>query len=151
VRTVIVVASLIVLLLTGHGLSERRTDAQLNAIARDFAAAFNAKDAAKVAAFYTDDGVVMAPGRAMVKGRRDIEAYYRRGFEQDVSDLRLLPMESAVSGDHAYESGMSELTYRAGASLLSGPGPATDSGKYVVLYKRVRGEWKISYDIFNSD
>ena len=53
--------------------------------------------------------------------------------------------------EHAYETGTSRLTYRAGSSLLSGPGPKSETGKYVVIFKRVKGEWKIAYDIFNND
>jgi ketosteroid isomerase-like protein len=35
-------------------------------------AAFNAKDAAKVATFYTTDGVLMPPDESLVKGRAAI-------------------------------------------------------------------------------
>jgi len=139
------------LLFAARGLAQRKTDPALNALARDFAAAFNIKDAARIAAFYADDAVVMAPEQTMVQGRRNIQAYYVKGFEQDVSDLRLVPMESKTAGDHAFETGTSRLTYRAGSSLLSGPGPKAETGKYVVIYKRIAGEWKIAYDIFNTD
>jgi hypothetical protein len=27
----------------------------------------------------------------------------------------------------------------------------TQQGKYVVIYNRVQGEWRIAYDIFNDD
>ena len=128
-----------------------RTDPALNKLADDFADAFNAKDAAKVAAFYADDAVVMPPDQPMVKGRPNIEAYYRRGFGQDVSNFRLLPMESVIDGRQAFEAGSSRLTARRSASSLGGPALVTAHGKYVVVYKRVGDGWKIAYDIFNTD
>jgi hypothetical protein len=31
------------------------------------------------------------------------------------------------------------------------PGGQTDRGKYLAILKRVGNEWKIAYDIYNSD
>ena len=50
-------------------------------------AAFNAKDAAKVALLYTDDAVVMPPNHALVKGRANIEAYFKQEFQLGVTNL----------------------------------------------------------------
>jgi hypothetical protein len=47
----------------------------------------------------------MPPDQPMVRGRRDVEAYYARGFRQDVSNFRLLPMESAITGTYAFHQG----------------------------------------------
>ena len=121
--------------------AQQKTDPALDRLADAFADAFNAKDAARVASFYAEDAIVMAPDQPMVRGRRDIEAYYARGFRQDISNFRLSPMESAIAGTHAFEAGASTLTERRG----------TTSGKYVVIYTRVDGQWKIAYDIFNND
>jgi len=120
---------------------QQRTDPALDKLADAFAEAFNAKDAARVAAFYAEDAIVMPPDQPMVRGRQNIEAYYARGFRQDISNFRLAPMESAIAGAHAFEAGASSLTERRG----------TTSGKYVVIYTRVDGQWKIAYDIFNND
>ncbi len=130
---------------------QQTTDPALDKLAGAFADAFNAKDAARVAAFYAEDAIVMPPKQPMVRGRRDIESYYARGFEQDISSFRLLPMESATSGAHAFEAGTSSLTTRRNASSRGGPDPNVTGGKYVVIYKRIKGEWKITYDIFNDD
>jgi ketosteroid isomerase-like protein len=130
---------------------QQTTDPALDKLAGAFAEAFNAKDAPRVASFYAEDAIVMAPKQPMVKGRRNIESYYVRGFQQDVSNFRLFPMESATSGAHAFEAGRSSLTAQRSASSRGGPEASTTSGKYVVIYKRVNGEWKIAYDIFNDD
>jgi uncharacterized protein (TIGR02246 family) len=150
-KTIAVVAG--VALLAGVGLvrGQQPTDPALNRLASEFAAAFNAKDAKRITTFYTDDGVIMPPDQGMVRGRRDIEAYYTRDFQQDVSDFRLIPIESVVSGEQAFEAGTSRLTHRRGLSSRAAVGAATQTGKYLVVYKRVGGSWRIAYDIFNND
>ncbi len=130
---------------------QQPTDPALNRLAAEFAAAFNAKDAKRITAFYTDDGVIMPPDQGMVRGRRDIEAYYARGFQQDVADFRLVPIESVISGEQAFEAGTSRLTHRRGLSSRAAVGAATQTGKYLVVYKREGGAWRIAYDIFNND
>jgi len=137
---VICAAALLIAAIAGSA-GQQRTDPALDTLAEAFAEAFNAKDAARVASFYAENAIVMPPDQPMVRGRRDIEAYYARGFRQDISNFRLAPMESAITGAHAFEAGASTLTERRG----------TTSGKYVVIYTRVDGQWKIAYDIFNND
>src|SRR5262245_33799159 len=76
------------LIAAGGSSGQQKTDPELNNLADAFAEAFSAKDAARVASFYADDAIVMPPDQGMVRGRRSIEAYYARGFRQDVSNFR---------------------------------------------------------------
>src|SRR5262249_2854851 len=120
-----------------------KRDPTLDKLTFEFAAAYTARDAARVAAFYADRAIVMPPDAPMVQGRENIEAYYRRGFAQSEGTLRLQPIESVIAGSSAYEAGTS--------SLIAVRGSGESAGKYVVVYERVRNEWKIIYDIFNND
>ena len=150
-RTVAVSVSVALLVVAALVHGQERRDPALDRLASEFAAAFNAKDAAKAAAFYADDAVLMPPNQPMIRGRSSIESYYQRGFAQDVTNLRLTPMESAVAVAQAFEAGTSSLLLRNGSSTFPRSAPVSDHGKYVVIYKRVGGHWKIAYDIFNSD
>jgi ketosteroid isomerase-like protein len=132
----------LVLAFTLNPFAQGSRDATLNQIAEEFAAAFTARDAAKIASFYADDAIVMPPSQPMVRGRENIEAYFRNGFAQGGGTLRLQPMESSILGSRGFEVGTS--------SLVMGP-TAESAGKYVVIYERVGNDWKISYDIFNND
>jgi len=156
-RLALNIAVVFVLLWSGSAQAQSATDPTLNKLAADFVAAFNAKDAAKVAAFYTDDAVLMPPNAPLAKGRAAIQAYFEATFKQGLTDLRLSPLESAIAGQQAFDAGTSSVQVRGGGSSLTltgvgGSGAAVRSqGKYITVYKRVRGEWKISYDIFNDD
>jgi uncharacterized protein (TIGR02246 family) len=124
-------------------LGQGKTDPTLDKLAKEFAEAFNAKNAAKVAAFYAEDAVLMPPNVPMVKGRTAIETFYKQGFSQALGKITLRPMESAITGSRGFEAGVSTLT--------TGSASETAPGKYVVIYKRVGNEWKIAFDMFNDD
>ena len=135
---VTVAAALVITAVQGQG----KTDPALNKLAAEWAAAYNAKDAAKVASLYADDAVLLPPNLPMVKGRANIEAHFKGEIQQGVTNLQLKPMESVISGSQAFEAGTSTATV---------PGGQTDQGKYLVVLKRVGNDWKIAYDIYNSD
>ena len=134
---VVVIAALSDDAIRGQG----KTDATLMKAVSDFETAFNAQDAKKVAALYTEDAVAMPPNRPMVKGRAAIEADVQRDFKAGVSKLKLTPLESAILGDRAYEAGTS--TVSVGGKQMS--------GKYVVIYKRVGNQWLIAFDSYSGD
>ena len=129
-------------IVTGIVQGQGKTDPALNKLAAEWAAAFNAKDAAKIASFYADDAVVMPPNLPMVKGRANIEAHFKGEIQQGATNFQLKPVESAISGSQAFEAGTSTMTL---------PGGQIDVGKYLVVLKRVGNDWKIAYDIYNSD
>lgn len=141
-RMVIVVAVAAVLVVTGLVQGQSRTDPILDRMAAEWAAAYNARDAATLAGFYTEDAVFMPPNQPMAKGRAAIEAQFRREFQQGFTNLKLTPMESAISGSQAFE---------AGTATITAPGGGTEHSKYLVVFKQVAGAWKIAYDVNNAD
>ena len=136
---VVVAAALVV---TGIVQGQSKTDPMLNKMATEWAATYNAKDAAKLAGFYAEDAVYMPPNLPMAKGRAAIEAHFKQEFQQGFTNLKLTPRESAISGSQAFE---------VGTATITAPGGRTENGKYVVVFKQVGGAWKIAYDINNTD
>jgi uncharacterized protein (TIGR02246 family) len=139
---VAVVAVLAIVVLTGVVQGQSKTDPILNKMATEWAAAYNAKDAAKVAGMYTSNAVFMPPNQPMVKGRAAIEAMFKKEFQEGFTNIKLTPVESAISGSQAFEAGTSTVTV---------PGGRTESGKYLVVFAQEGGTWKIKYDINNAD
>jgi ketosteroid isomerase-like protein len=126
--------------------AQGKVDPTLAKISKDLAAAFSAKDAARVASFYTDDATLNAPNEPAARGRAAIQAWAQRNFDQGVSALALTPVESAISGNIGY----GVETYTVTIKLPSGP-TITDKGKSMLVFKQVGGKWLIAHDIFNSD
>lgn len=143
------VALALSLAITGAGAwaqTAAKTDPALTKLAKEFAVAFNAKDAAKTAGFYTEDAVINPPNEVAVRGRSNIQAWFKKQFDQGLGNLVLTPAESAISGSFAYEAGAYSISVKppTGAAM-------TDKGKYVEVFKQVGGKWLLAHDIFNSD
>ena len=62
-------------------------------------------------------------------------------------DLTFVPEQIIVSssGDMALDRGTYRLTIAPGGKAQ------VDTGKYVVVWRKIGGEWKVAADIFNSD
>lgn len=106
-----------------------------------------AKDASGIAQLYTEDGAVMPANEKAAVGHESIEQWWSRSMQTPGFDLTFETDQLVVSqgGDMALDRG----TYRLAATP---PGGAIDdSGKYVVVWRKVDGEWKVAVDIFNSD
>ena len=106
-----------------------------------------AKDAAAIAQLYTEDGAVMPPNTAIGTGRVAIQQTWASMMNTPGFELTFAPEQIVVSnsGDMALDRG----TYRL-AIAPSGKAQS-DTGKYVVVWRKVGGEWKAAADIFNSD
>jgi uncharacterized protein (TIGR02246 family) len=120
---------------------------QIRALDEEWVAAVARKDAAASAAFYAEDGAILPPNGPLAKGREAIAAVWQGLFGLANFDLTFAPTEVHVSSaaDLAYEIGTYAL------SFSGDHGPVNDRGKYVVVWKKDDGAWKVVADIFNSN
>jgi uncharacterized protein (TIGR02246 family) len=106
-----------------------------------------AKDAAGIAELYAEDGAVMPPNAPIGKGRAAIEQTWASMMRTPGFDLTFVPEQIIVSssGDMALDRGTYRLTVAPDGTAQ------TDTGKYVVVWRKIGSEWKAAADIFNSD
>jgi uncharacterized protein (TIGR02246 family) len=106
-----------------------------------------AKDAAGIAGLYAEDGAVMPPNAPIGKGRPAIQQTWASMMQTPGFDLTFVPEQIIVSssGDMALDRG----TYRL--AISPNGNSMTDTGKYVVVWRKIGNEWKAAADIFNSD
>ncbi len=107
-----------------------------------FMAAFNAHDAAALAALYTEDAKLLPPNSDVLEGRAAIQAFWQAVFDAGIDSALLEITEVDPLGNTAVE--VSQYT------LFLADGQVADSGKYIVVWKRVSGQWFLHRDIFNS-
>jgi uncharacterized protein (TIGR02246 family) len=117
--------------------------AAIEAQAAKWQASFNSGDGAGIAALYTDDGQIMPPGAATVRGRENVAAYWRDALSAGGVDVTLEVLELVAQGKHATEVGRFSMT--------DADGNRVDQGKYLVLWRQEQGEWRMARDIWNSD
>jgi len=109
-----------------------------------FAAAFNKGDAAAIGTMYTEEAVVLPAGSPLVRGREAIQNFWKKGSEQ-LEGMRLTTIDvQPLGNDAAREIGTFVLKTK-------GQSPQQVDGKYVVIWQKEGGNWKLSTDIWNSN
>ena len=110
---------------------------------REFEAAFNRKDAAALAAMYTEDARLLPPGGEMVSGREAIRQFWQGAFDMGVAGGGLRPQQVEARDDLAYEQSAATLRMQDGSE---------QEVKYVVVWKRqAGGAWQMAVDIWNAN
>jgi uncharacterized protein (TIGR02246 family) len=106
-----------------------------------------AKDAAGIAELYAEDGAVMPPNAPIGKGRAAIRQAWASMMRTPGFDLTFTPEQILISssGDMALDRGTYTLTIAPAGTTQ------TDTGKYVVVWRKIGGDWKAAADIFNSN
>jgi ketosteroid isomerase-like protein len=112
-----------------------------------FEAAFNAGDAAGVAAHYSTDAVIMPPDVATIHGRDGAEALWTGFIEAGASDLDLTTVMLEVKDAEAHEMGSFSINVPDGNG-----GTMAVKGKYVIVWTQDdAGVWNLNWDIWNND
>jgi ketosteroid isomerase-like protein len=77
----------------------------------------------------------------VARGRAAIAAAWKKAMES-VKDVRLETADVDSSGDLAVETGTVHLVGKDGGASKE---------RYVVVWKRTKGEWKLHRDIWNDE
>jgi uncharacterized protein (TIGR02246 family) len=107
-------------------------------------AAFNKGDAAAVAAMYTDDAYMLPAGAPLVKGRAEIQKFLAQSVQQ-LGAVKLATLDVTPLGANAARE-IGTATFKTKASP-----PQDGALKYVVVWQKQAGQWKLSTDIWNMD
>jgi ketosteroid isomerase-like protein len=106
---------------------------ELDRVLRDYERAWAANDEAALAALFTEDGMVMQPGRPPVRGRDAIRTVYANSG----GALALRALAHAADGS---------VGWIIGAFTYEGAPP--DAGKFILaLRKGADGRWLIAADM----
>lgn len=105
-------------------------EAAIRHVSEDWIRFYNAGDAAKVAALYTNDGYYLS-AHILAHGRQAIEAYWERGIKAGGHIDFVKPLTVYYSKDLAYCAG----TYQATNAGL------TVDGRILIVLKKVNGKW----------
>lgn len=100
-------------------------------------------DAPAIAQLYAEDAQAFPPNAELVSGRANIQKLWQSFLTAGVKKAALESMDVESAGNIAYETGK----WRSWGA----DGKEIDHGKYVVVWKRVNGQWKMYRDIWNSD
>ena len=121
--------------------------AQINEISVKWVADFKQGDFAAIEALYASDGLLLPSNSPPIEGPKAIADVWKSWSELPNVDVTFGPnrVEASSSGDMAYEYGWYKFAFD------TDNGRITDKGKYIIVWKKVDGAWKISADIFNTN
>lgn len=105
-----------------------------------WAAAFNEKDAAKVADLYAKDAIYIGP-LGTARGRDAIKAAIDRFIQDGVHDLKISTRRREHSGNFVYETGSYTQLDKNGK---------TQRGDYLVVARQSAGQWLLTAHAANS-
>ncbi len=114
------------------------------AASRGFSKAFIAQDFETMANSYTQDAKFIPFGVPIIEGREAIKARWLAGKDTKILSHGMDASEITISGDYAYDYGYYHGTSKKGDEPIS-----SWKGKYVVVWKKVSGHWKMYIDIWN--
>jgi len=101
-----------------------------------------AGDSGAIASLYTADAKLMFTGKPAIVGRENIQAAFSEILKSGVSRIELKTQEIFGTGDLLAEEG--EVTVYVNSNAVA-------EEKYIILWKREDGEWKLFRDIANSN
>jgi ketosteroid isomerase-like protein len=105
--------------------------------------AFNRNDAAGAAALFVDDAEIMSEVGQSVRGRADIDAYWRLQVGDETA-FDTESVEQIVRDDIAIDQGIYKVR-----NVITGRD--VEMGKYLTIWKHVGGDWKIYRLVYNTD
>ena len=110
---------------------------------------YAAKDARKAAAFYDTSGSMLVPNSRILTGRKAITKFIAGAFALEKYEIKWRPNRAGVarSGELGYTSGTYTMRFTGSSGKR-----VSDKGKYLMVWKKQPdGEWKVLFDISNSD
>ena len=99
-----------------------------------------------LAMMYAENASVMAPNMPTANGRDAIREMFAGMFRSGSFQLHIAVDNVVANGPLAVERGRYHLTFTPAGGGTAVP----DSGKYLVHWHRMNGDWKIVDDIWNS-
>ena len=106
-----------------------------------FTAALSGADAATAGSYFTDDAVALPPGRAPITGRPQIQQFLG-GMTHAVKGLKYTTDElRPIDNDTAREVG--SFSFKLQNNEVS--------GKYLLIWTKVGGDWKVAADMWNRN
>ena len=118
---------------------------------RDVVTAWNGYIAARndsaIGELYADNAVLMPPNQPRQKGKEAIRSFF--------SGMWVINPTMVLTTDQVVTSDAGDVAIEEGSFALQYPGadgqPISDTGKYLVIWKKTDKGWKVVRDIFNTD
>ncbi len=122
--------------------------AAIDSITTAFFGAVTARETTLVVNFYADDAHLLPANAARADGKDAIRQVWVGFLSTPGLQMTVTPNTKLVSeaGDMVVDLGSYVMNWQDAKGQ-----PTSETGKYVTVFKKVNGEWKIVVDTYNSD
>lgn len=107
-----------------------------------FMVAYNSGDTGLLVENYLEDCKLLPPNGDEVVGRDAIRDFWQGAMDMGIVKAELVTVEATGYGNTAIEEGRYTLYMEGDVE--------TDHGKYIVIWEKVEGQWKLQSDIWNT-
>jgi uncharacterized protein (TIGR02246 family) len=114
----------------------------ITAVIEKFMAAYNQGDAAGLASLYTENGQLLPTNSDFITGKQAIQSFWQARMDPGVRSVKLESIEIEAHGGTSIEVGLYSVQAQENQIL--------DKGKYIVIWKFEKGQWKLHLDMMNS-
>lgn len=110
----------------------------------NFSKHYTSGDYNALASAYSEEGIILPPGADIIKGREAIKNRWILPEGVSVPYHKIAPLEINIVGNHAYDIG-----YYEGKTIRKDGSEVSWKGKYLIVWKKEDGKWKIYADAWN--
>ncbi len=107
----------------------------ITAVIGKFMAAYNQGDAVGLADLYTEKGQLLPTNSDFITGKPAIQSFWQARMDPGVRSVKLESIEIEAHGDTSIEVGFYSVQAQENQIL--------DRGKYIVIWKFEKGQWKL--------
>ena len=118
---------------------------EIQAVENQLSQAIAARDFDRLATLYTDNACLMPDGVPTCSGREALLGFFGGVCDSGIVATRFTTLDVEADGALAVETGRYELY----AAHPSGDRQRVDAGRYLVVWRKVDGNWRIHRDMFN--
>lgn len=139
--SIVVIFTLAFTMFTSMLIAQKDASAEIMKANENFMNLFNAGDIDKFASVYTDDARLLPPNGQIVTGRNNIKTFWKGMMEAGIKPV--------LKTDSAHRYGKTVI--EEGTVAIHAGDQVVDQVKYIVIWKKVNGVWKMHQDIWNSN
>jgi len=123
-----------------------RAETAVRQISRDWAQACNTKHLDDLVSLYSADAVVLRPNLPPVRGTAALRELFFAVLDAGLGEVEFEPLRVDMFGEVACEAGRCKMLVPVAMGKRR-----EERGKYLMVYNRQNGEWKITADSWSSD
>ena len=124
--------------------SDKNERTKILTAAKNFSRAYMEGDYETIAHSYTSDAKIFPTNADIISGREAIKQRWMQGSGTKILHHEIQPQEIKFFGDYAHDYG-----YFMGKTERKDGSVVDWKGKYVVIWKKEAGDWKMYLDIWN--